>query len=152
RWAAVPYGVLEAVLLRFVRELRPEHLAGRNGDEERLAVLEGRKSELEGNVNRTKARYRSGAIPDHALDLLDGWGAELNKVRAEREAVAGRLVAGGGEALRETHTALDALRHAPAEQRPALRERLKVQLRQLVSDVWVLVSDADKKTREAHVQ
>jgi DNA invertase Pin-like site-specific DNA recombinase len=150
----MPYALLEAAFLRFVGELRPGDLTadGRGREEEQLAVLEGRRVELEGNVAKAKARIDSGGGVDAILDLLVKWDNDLKEVNREREELASRLATDEGEALTGVQTILPLLRSASGEELTDLRRRLKARIRELVESIWVLVWEINGAVRAAEIQ
>ena len=146
---------MENAFLRFVYELKPADLSGkgRTQEEKALAVLDGRKADLEGRIARTKARLdRAGGDVDSLLDLLVKWDGELKAVVKERDASAALLATDTSRVLRDAQTLVDALREASGDDRADLRRRLKARIRELVESLWVYTWSIDGVVRAAEIQ
>jgi DNA invertase Pin-like site-specific DNA recombinase len=136
------YAVFERAVLSRLRELRPadvtgdkEHAGGREAD---IARLSGRLLDIDSRLERAKQRARAARDFDVFLDLIE-------ELQAERKHVSERLAELQTERddrqtadLGEAHSLIDLHDRTPPEQREDLRRRLKVRIRQLVSEVRVL--------------
>jgi hypothetical protein len=151
----MPYGILEAAILRFVYELKPADLAGgeREQGEARLQALDGRIAELQGLIGKTTAALdAAGGKIDGLLKKVVDWDAELKDAKRDRDELAGRLETDASAALADAQTALCQLRDATDKDRGEVRARLKARIREVVESVWLLVWGVDPLIRAAEVQ
>jgi DNA invertase Pin-like site-specific DNA recombinase len=151
----LPRGLLENAVLRFVRELKSADLLGgeRSRDEEQLAILDGKRADLEGRI--AKAKRRVDANPDNAEDVfefLEKWRGELKEVKQQMEGLAAKLKTDEAECLDDAQRLIDLLRQTPEGERGELRERLRARIREVVQRIDVLLWAVDSTTRAAEIQ
>jgi DNA invertase Pin-like site-specific DNA recombinase len=139
----IDYAAFEKAVLSELKELKPADIAPdekhANGRETEIARLSGRLLDIDSRLERARQRARTAGDFDTFLDLI----AEL---QAERKQVSERLAELRHEEdsqpatdLGEAQTLIGMLNQAAAEQREALRRRLKVRIRQLVAEMWVVI-------------
>jgi hypothetical protein len=139
----IDYAVFEDAILDRLRELRPRDIAPEaahaNGREAEIARLSGRLLDIDSRLERAKQRARVAEDFDAFLDLIQELQAERHQVGEQlaelHQEQDNRRTADLGEA----HSLIDLMKQTPPEQRDDLRRRLKVRIRQLLSDVRVLV-------------
>ena len=151
---SVPYGVVEAAVLRMVKELKPEDLLGRNagGDASRLAVLEGTVADLKGRIAKAKAKADAGGDDlEDLFDLLAGWRGKLKEAEKAREELKAKLAASASDALGATQSLLPVMRSASGQERADLRAKVKAKLGQVIERIDMLSWDPDRATRAAEL-
>lgn len=140
-YLAFGYDLFERAFLAFVRDLTPADVlppkATRKGDE--LAELAGKLSELEYNIDRTKAKIADAPDVEALLDVLTDLDRKRKAVAADLEKAKGRATLSEAEALGEAKSVLQLLTDAQGQELELLRNRLRQKIRFLVSMIWVLV-------------
>jgi DNA invertase Pin-like site-specific DNA recombinase len=138
------YPTFEASVLSELKELRPADIVGDgshvNGREAEIARLSGRLLDIDNRLERARERARTADDFDAFLDLIQG-------LQAERKEVSERLAGLRQEEesskpsadLGEAQSLISLLAQAPDDQREDLRRRLKARIRQLVTEIRVLV-------------
>jgi hypothetical protein len=154
-WRMLPVGLLEAAIMRFVRELKVGDLLGgdRSRDEEQLRLLEGKQADLEQRI--AKAKRQVDTNPENAEDVfefLTRWRGELKQGKQEMETLAAKLKTDEAACLHDAQQLIDLFRKAPEGERGELRERLKARIREVIQRLDALTWDVDKTTRAAEVQ
>jgi DNA invertase Pin-like site-specific DNA recombinase len=144
-----PLPTFEAAVLALLREVDPGSILPRgDGGADKALVLAGRLAEVDGDVERIKARL----LERYSEGLAD----VLERLEAERRRLAGELTEARqegatplGVAWGECRSLLDALGAAPDPEEA--RVRLRAALRRIVEGVWC-VFVARGRSRLAAVQ
>jgi hypothetical protein len=132
-----PLTPLEAAIRKRLRELDPRDLLPRDTSTDRVLSLSGRLAELEGKVEKVKAKLLGD---DADLDpLVD----VLRKLEADRKAAADALAAARREAASplaaawgEAQAMADVI--DPGSEPADFRVRLRAALRRIVTGIWCL--------------
>ena len=145
------YDRLESAFLEFcAHELRPEDfLANPEGPSE-LVELTGRLLQIESKIGQTQSRIikEEGDINAY-LDIVARLQSEKTAVEARLQQVQARQFNSDVETLGGLKSYAELLKQPPKDQE--LREKIRVHVRQLVRDIWLLVDDVDGY-RTARVQ
>jgi hypothetical protein len=129
--------VFEAAVLDRLREIDPRSVLPADTSADESLVLAGRLAEVEGRIDRIKAKVASDGDLDSLVDVL-------RELEAKRKKIADKLIEARlqaasplGEAWGQTQTLAAALDSAP--DKAAARTRLQATLRRVVSEIWVLI-------------
>jgi hypothetical protein len=108
--------------------------------------------ELKTRIDKVKNQLLNGVAFDSLLELLGQ--LETNKKATEERLERLRAEAEGRPAddLAEAQHIVDLVYQAPEGEREALRDRLRSRIRQLVSEIWILVGSESRYHRRATVQ
>jgi DNA invertase Pin-like site-specific DNA recombinase len=140
-YRTLPYQILEDVFLRFVRELKASDVLPRAGvDAEDLTRgLSAKLQSIDHRLTRLTADLQGEGDFDAGLELLrqlektkKETSEQLERARAEQSTTE-------AEILGESQSLIDLLTQAEGEERLALRIKLKQRIRELVSEMWLLV-------------
>jgi DNA invertase Pin-like site-specific DNA recombinase len=137
------YHAFEFAILDRLKELKPcdiqngeDQAEGTETEEKRLS---DRLIDLAGRIEKTKARARKAEDFDAFLDMVEALQTEQRQVRERLEELQQERAGDSSAVLKDTHTIIDVLRKAKPEERDELRRRLKLRIRQLISEIRVLI-------------
>jgi len=152
-----PYDAIEAAFLTTVRDLKAADIADDrpvHDHEEEIASLQGKLDELERKLGVLQDRL----VAEPGIDALM---TALERLDKERKDTAAKLEARKAEAahqqpttaLKDTQSLVQLLRKTKGkEAKIELRNRIKIRIRQLVSEMWMFVWDASKSVRCVEMQ
>lgn len=153
RYLSFPYADVERAFLKKLKELKVSDLTGESdADEVQIQSLEGRKSEIERTIAATKKRIALGQQTESLLDLLGILDGQKGEITAELDRLQAQRATRQPSALTEAQSLVELLDSAEGEAKRDLRAKLKVQIRRLVSEIWILVWQATTCVRCADVQ
>jgi hypothetical protein len=156
RGATFDYATLENAVLSALRELRPGDVTGEpaKADDKQAEVirLSARVLDLDDRIERTRQRARTANDFDVLLDLIVELQAERRQVAESLADLQREETSSRPASLGEAHSLIDLLARAAPEQREELRRRLKTRIRQLVSEMRVLIVCRGRRDRVAAVQ
>jgi DNA invertase Pin-like site-specific DNA recombinase len=146
-----PYDAVEKAFLRLVRELKVSDLSSDNLEkqEQEMATVAGKLKELEEKISAVQER----AMKEKGIDALFGLLERLDKERKETAAELERLKTAAGNqrpaVLEDAQSLIDLLEQVEGEELISLRTKVKARIKQLISEVWMLVWDATPTIRVA---
>jgi DNA invertase Pin-like site-specific DNA recombinase len=133
---SIPYDVFESAVLSLLAEIDPAEIVGDRRTTGRVAALAGQLAEAEGKIAALEAELLQGDVPAIARVLrgLEATRRDLAARLAEAKAEAAHPLA---ESWGEARSLAEALDSAPDPE--DARTRLRMLLRRLVSEGWLLV-------------
>jgi hypothetical protein len=136
-----PYPALEAAFLRLAKDLRAADVLPANGTsvEDEIAALTGRLSELEYRLDRVRTNLKAGGDFDAGLQLLRDLEQDKAKVAEELEKTRSLAATNEAEALGEVKSLVDLLADASGDDLLLLRAKIKQRIRELVSEMWIVI-------------
>jgi DNA invertase Pin-like site-specific DNA recombinase len=136
-----PLDTLEKAFLAHVKELRVEDVLPRepNEVEDEIATLKGQKADLEARIEHIKREIESRPNLELLLDTLDRLADSLKGVKKRLEAAESKKVNGEKENLEAVQSLAEMLEQCPDSEREDLRSRLQAAIRQVVSEIWILI-------------
>lgn len=144
---------METAFLKFLRdELKPDDFLGVDEGRDEMMELGARLVSLEDTIKRTSKRIdkeENGDVVEVYLDQLASLQAEKNRVEARLLEARSAAFNFHREAYGELMSYAEMM--TTSEDPDGLREKIRSQLRQIVKEIWVLISDEDKN-RIANVQ
>jgi DNA invertase Pin-like site-specific DNA recombinase len=147
RFVSFPFDVFEQAVLSLLSEIDPRDVLPQEDGEDpgRVLVLTGKLAEIEGRIEKIKARLVDGGDVPALVDVLRALdekraGAGLELAEAERQA-ASPLSRAWGE-YRDLLGALDA-----APDREEARMRLRSAIRRIVEGIWCLFVESPPTER-----
>jgi DNA invertase Pin-like site-specific DNA recombinase len=149
-----PYDWVERAFLATLSELKVSELLDGKIDEreEKIAALTGKLQELDQKIVAVQQRVVKETGIDALVTLLEKLDKERKDAAAERDRLKKETSHQQPAALDEAQSLIDLLKTVPDEERKTLRNKLKSRIRQLVSNVWMLVWDATPAIRAADLQ
>jgi DNA invertase Pin-like site-specific DNA recombinase len=143
RGRRIDYHAFEFALLKKMREVKASDIASgdkqpRKGEAEETR-LAARLLDLTSRIERAKARARKAEDFDAFLDLIESLQAEQRQVSGRLTEIQQEQTGGAATNIGETHSLIDLLKNAKDADRDDLRRRLKMRIRQLVSEMQVLI-------------
>jgi DNA invertase Pin-like site-specific DNA recombinase len=151
---AFPYDAVETAFLKTVRELKPADVLGGKADarEDEITALTGRVQDLDRRIAAVQRR----ALEEDGIDALMTLLGNLDRERKESTAKLDKLKAEAAHqqptALTETQSLIDLMGSATGEELERLRTRVKARIKQIVSEMWMIVFDASSAIRAAEIQ
>jgi len=150
RTLRIDYPVFEYAILKKLEELRPSDIiagkggkGGEAGGQAEKKKLADRLLNIGAKIEKTKARARKaegeGADYDAFLDLLESLQSEQRQAKERLAEMERTEKENAPSAISEAQTLIDLLKKAKPEERDELRRRLKLRIRQLVAEMWVLI-------------
>ena len=153
-YQAFPYKVFEECFLRELKELTPSDLTPAVAKEDKIAILTGKLRRLESDIQKTKARRKSGEEIDTILDILEDLGREKNALTIELEQE--KTKEHKGDELKQIKQTLE---DWSCIQKPDMRIRLKSMLRGMIKEIqlnveWKRTANAKivKRNRRLFIQ
>jgi DNA invertase Pin-like site-specific DNA recombinase len=136
-----PYPALEGAFLALAKELKAADVqpAGGPSAEDEVTALTGRLQGLDYRIGRVSADLKAGGDFDAGLALLRDLEKDKAEAAAQLEKARALAATGEAEALGEAQTLIGLLAGAEGEELLSLRMRVKQRLREVVSEVWLLV-------------
>jgi hypothetical protein len=130
--------------LSCLTELRPADIQddGKESGDGKVseeARLSGRLVDIDSRLERAKQRARTAGDFDALLDLIQALHAERQQVSEQLAALREEHAGGRAAELGETQSLIGIQAKASPGERAELRRRLKVRIRQLVTDMRVLI-------------
>ena len=155
RYVSLPYSEIERTLLAWLKEIRPADIAGeyemKSNLSERVAATEGQLAEVERKILTIKKRLLKDASIETLVDLLADLDGERMKLAERLDSLRTELrESEDDDALADTKSIVATLDEASGEDRTKLRIRLKEQLRNLISEIWVMTT-VEGQTRRVHL-
>jgi DNA invertase Pin-like site-specific DNA recombinase len=149
-----PYDAVERAFLESVRELQPKDVLNGNVDdrEEQIAALAGKLDELNEKVSTVEKRVLAEKRIDTLVSLLEKLDKDKKETSANLERLKSELANQQPEALEEVQSLSEFLHRSKGEELTALRMKIKARIKQLVSEVWMLVWDVTPTIRAAEIQ
>jgi DNA invertase Pin-like site-specific DNA recombinase len=151
---AFPYLAFERAFLQMLDELNAKDVAGRGGadDAEReLAAVEGMLSANEKKLEQVNERAAREDDPTLFLDLIKRLTEDKQALLARREELKARAQVDRPDSLGEARSLIRLMDATEGEELQQLRRRVKARIRELVSEVWVLIERVGR-ARVAYVQ
>jgi DNA invertase Pin-like site-specific DNA recombinase len=138
KFLSFPLPVFEAAVLGQLREVDPRAVLPADTSADEPLVLAGKLAEVEGRIDRIKAKLVGDAGDLEPLfDVLKKLEADRKKKAAELAEARQRVASPLGVAWDQTCSLAAAL--ASATDQADARTRLQAALRRVVSEIWVLV-------------
>lgn len=139
-----PYERFETAVLKSLREIKPSDLVpGHTGD--KLAELQARLTEVQDAIDEIQPRLRGKAI-GALLDAVEKLDSEKRQLIEEIHTEKSRLANGVSDVLGEVHGLTDLL--AKAEDKHAVREKLRGRIALVVSEIRLLVVMSDRRVKK----
>jgi DNA invertase Pin-like site-specific DNA recombinase len=136
RFASFPFEVFEREVLARLREIKPaDVLPKKDRGADRLLALSGRLAELEGEIEKVKARLQS-RYSDAVADVLERHERDRKELAAQLAAARQEAASPLGEAWGQCRSLLDVLDNAPDPEEA--RVRLRSALRRITEGIWCL--------------
>jgi DNA invertase Pin-like site-specific DNA recombinase len=148
-----PYDAIERAFLAMVRELKASDVLGDkvHEREEEMIALKGKRQELDRKITAVQQRAREEKGIEALLSLLETLDKDRKAVNAQLERLQAEIAHQQPTALRDTQSLVELLSKTEGEERKELRTKIKARIKQLVSEVWVLVWDVTPGIRAAEV-
>jgi DNA invertase Pin-like site-specific DNA recombinase len=150
-YLSFPYAAFEDALLRFLTELKASDLCGPSEDarsiQDDLQAAEGKLAELEKRIGQVKTRLLAedgfDALADVLKTLTDRREEQLNLIEQLRQQSHNQADSN----LSDVQDVIGMLGRSKGKDLYALRTRLAARIRQLISEVWVLVQEVKQEGR-----
>ncbi len=149
-----PYDGFEETFLTLIKELSATDLVTGKAEERglELAALLGKREELMEKIEKIQARLVGEKSIDALIPVLEQLEMELKAIDATLEKLKGEEAHNRPAALGEAQSLAGLLREAKESERTELRFKMRAKIKQLVSEIWMLVWDATPNIRAAEVQ
>jgi DNA invertase Pin-like site-specific DNA recombinase len=157
RQLVIAYEDLEQFVLEAVQRWAPDALSTpRPAQEDRRALaLEQQLRQVEEAQAEAqeamKVRRRKGTMAA-LLDTIDALDEQAEAVRTELDVIRGRSTSGAAIALPHAQTLIEQLHKAPQADKPELRRRLNLKLREVLSGVWVYRQNLGFRLAAVYIQ
>jgi hypothetical protein len=149
-----PYDGFELAFLQLVSELTVEDLAGEKTGERDLeiAALTGKRHEISDKIATLQERIVGENAIDALIPVLERLECEMKETDEKLEQLKGEAAHQQPAALDEVKTLARLLRDTKGEKQVNLRLKARARIRQLVSEIWMLVWDVTPTIRGAEIQ
>jgi DNA invertase Pin-like site-specific DNA recombinase len=140
-YCTFPYEVVEDAFLRFVKELKASDVLPREGAdaEDVIRGLTGKLQNIDHRLSRLTADMKESGDFDAGLQLMRELEKDKKATAEQLERVRAEHATTEAEVLGESQSIIDLLAEAEGDERFALRLKLKQRIRELVSEMWLLV-------------
>ena len=150
-YLSFPYAAFEDAMLRFLTELKASDLCGPSEDtrsiQDEVQAAEGRLADLEKRIGQVKTRLLEedgfDALADVLKTLTDRRDEQLNLIDQLRQQQHNQA----NNNLSDAQDVIGMLARSKGKDLYALRTRLAARVRQLISEVWVLVQEVKQEGR-----
>lgn len=149
-----PYDAVEQAFLQAVQELKTTDFLSDGPDtrETEITALATKRDDLAQKIAAVQQHVLEREDIEPLLLLLE----RLDKEKKAVDTALDRLKAANAHqqptALKEAQSLIHLLASTKPEERPALRTKIKARVKQLVSEIWLLVWDVTPAIRAAEIQ
>jgi DNA invertase Pin-like site-specific DNA recombinase len=148
------YDGVERAFGATLKELTASDLLGGEIDtrEEDIAALSGRLEELNEKIHKVQERVEQEPEIEALLRLLERLDRERKSTSERLEQLRASTASQQPSSLDEAQSLIKLLGTVQGEQRRELRLKIRARIKQLVSEIWVLIWDVAPTIRAAEVQ
>lgn len=144
KWRGYRYDHFERAFLRFVTDLKPEHvLPASAAAPDEAGEIAGQLQVLSHKIAVIQGKIDKETDIDSLVEILVRLEGQRTELKERLEEIKRRRVTGEVEMLGEAKSVVALLEEADEEERPALRTRLQGRMRSLVKRINVLVGDKE---------
>ena len=149
RYISIPYAGFEQIMLNLLIELTPADILPKkaDGSAAKLAAAEGQLAKVETKISKAKAALAADADFDSIVDVLRTLEQQRQQLATTVEQLRGEIHNGHDESLENIGNLYHLISTATGDRLTDIRTKIKQQLNNLISVVWIRVSSTNRQQK-----